>query len=128
MKKITKGIVMIAVVFFSLLSVTANAQQQKHTPEQRATMMTDKMKSAVSLSDDQYKQVYAVNLKYAEKMQALRGTEGAKENKKEEFKALRKEQHKEINGILTDEQREKFKAMKQDGKKKHRGMKNRKTN
>lgn len=110
---------LLAVVFCSFLSVSANAQQKKYTPEQKATKMTDKMKSDVSLTDNQYKQVYAVNLKYAEKMQALRSKDGGRENNKEEFKSLRKEQKNELSSILTDEQREKYKSVRHDRKKGH---------
>src|SRR5207253_6407286 len=73
---------------------TASFAQNGHTPEERAKQQTEKMKSAVSLNSNQYDKVYQVNLEFAKKMQDLRKQEGSKEDKKESFKSLHKEDRK----------------------------------
>jgi hypothetical protein len=91
-----------------LVAVAGFSQQQKHTPEERAKMNADRMKTAVNLSDSQYEQVYALNLKYAEKMQDLRKQSGDREEKKELVRKMRQEQQQEMRTILTKDQLEAY--------------------
>ncbi|AEE52694.1 hypothetical protein [Haliscomenobacter hydrossis] len=61
------------ILIFSLCSIMVQAQapQSKSygTPQERAKLQTEKMKTALPLRSDQFDAVYALNLKYAEIMQ-----------------------------------------------------------
>jgi Spy/CpxP family protein refolding chaperone len=116
-KQLSKLMWVTGLVVCLLISSVSFAQDVKWTLEERATMMSDKLKSSVQLTDEQYAKVYDVNVRYATKMQELRKQSGAKEDQKQAFKNLRKEQHDEINAILTSEQQVKYKELqKQKGK------------
>ena len=91
-----------------LVAVAGFSQPPKHSPEERAKMNTDRMKTAVNLSNSQYEQVYALNLKYAEKMQDLRKQSGDREEKRELVKKMRQEQQQEMRSILTKDQVEAY--------------------
>src|SRR5690606_27881288 len=78
------------------------------TPEERARMNADQLKTAVNLSDSQYEQVYALNLKYAQKMQDLRKQSGDREEKRDQFRKMRQEQQQEMRSILTNDQLEAY--------------------
>ncbi|HQW12419.1 MAG TPA: hypothetical protein PK076_02600 [Saprospiraceae bacterium] len=74
----------IAVVFFSLLSQSvfaqssvradrpAQSQQNQMTPEARAKKRTDAMKTQLTLTDDQYRKVYDLNLQQIKQQETMR--------------------------------------------------------
>ncbi len=121
-KQFSKVMLLVGFVACSLFSVSTFAQQDKHTPEEKAKRMTDSLKTNLSLTDSQYSKVYDLNVNYITKIQELRKQTGSKEDKMQAFKDLHKSQRKDINAILTKEQMEKLKAMHQEGKqeRKHR--------
>ena len=45
---------LVALLIFASTSVFAQQQKQQRTPEERATIATNKMKETLQLSDDQY--------------------------------------------------------------------------
>lgn len=59
---------LVALLIFASTSVFAQQQKQQRTPEERATIATNKMKETLQLSDDQYVKVKAINLDYAKKI------------------------------------------------------------
>ena len=81
------------------------------SPEERAKMMTDKMTEKLGLSEDQRKELLALNLDKAKRMEAARaaGRED-REARRQEMQAERKSYDAKIQDILTAEQYEKFKA------------------
>src|SRR5688572_9623609 len=99
--------------FFFLVSiVTLNAQETTRTSAaDRAKKLSDKMKTELSLTDSTYTNVYAINLKYAEKnAEIMNGAEG----KLAKFKSLKTsndQKEKEMKGVLTKEQFKKYKEM-----------------
>jgi hypothetical protein len=55
-----------------MLTFSAQAQHDNSkygTPEQRATLMTERMKKELPLRDDQHQVIYKINLRYAQKVQ-----------------------------------------------------------
>ncbi len=90
-----------------LLSSHVLAQQgpSHSTPEDRAKMMTDRMKEKLSLTDEQYQSVYDLNLKYAKKQQALmQNRQQERQEATEKAKALKDSKDGELKGMLTADQ------------------------
>ena len=86
------------------------------TPEGRAAALTAKMKTELSVTDDQYPSVQAINLKYALKNeQIFKGSDG-KFAKYRALKSSQKEKSKEMKAILTSDQFKKYEAMMQEMK------------
>lgn len=118
MKKwiLTSGLVL-------MIGLSSFAQQrggERPTPEQRATRMTDKMAEELKLSDDQKKQILAINLENAKKREQdmeLREKENeARKADMEAKKAEMKKQEDSIKAILTEEQRTKWEEIKLSSK------------
>ena len=91
--------------FLLLTSTSAFAQQQKQqrTPEERATIATNKMKETLQLSDDQYVKVKAINLDYATKINE-RKTVKDKSALKDKMKNLDNQRMKSLKSVLTPDQ------------------------
>lgn len=110
----------VAVIFFMAMSVGVFAQGrgggfERMSPEQRAEMQTKRLTESLSLTADQQKKVLALNLDRIKKSEQLGREEGDKR------KELRETYDKELNAILTEEQkvkmneqREKMKANQQE--------------
>lgn len=113
----SKALMMAGIVFCSLVSLSSFAQEGKHDPQEMAKKLTEKMKTGLNLTDDQYSKVYDLNVKNITSMQDLRKEPGSKENKKQSFKNLRDEHQKELATVLTPEQMTKYMEMKKEMKK-----------
>jgi hypothetical protein len=94
-----------------IFASTASFSQSSKSPEERAKQQTEKMKSSVSLNENQYDKVYQVNLEFTKKMDDLRNQQGSKEDKKESFRKIREQKKQALSTILSQEQMEKLKAM-----------------
>ena len=99
---------------------TRTPQGHEATPESRAAALTEKMKTELSLTDDQVPQVQTINLKYAQKNQEIwAGTDG----RFAKFKALKssqKNKSKELKAVLDKTQYKKYETMQQEMKDKAR--------
>lgn len=106
---------------------TASSQQDQkrsNNPEEIATKKADKLRAKLTLSDDQYKQVYTIFLENANRRIA------EKEKMKDMDKSARKEMkiryrqetYEKLQSILTKEQMTKLEQMKENkrSKKKNR--------
>ena len=108
---IRKKFLTITIFLFSFTLIAANVFSQntdkmQKTPEEFATKMAERMKKNLSLTDEQYKQVYNLALTNAQE----------RFNNKEKYKSLDKETRKQmmkqnrenfktqLQGILTKEQ------------------------
>lgn len=96
----------------SMISVAGYSQDKQMDPEARAKKVTEKMKTELSLSDDQYKKVYDINLKYGEKMHDIRKQDGDRQAKMNEVRDLNKAKNDELGAVLSKEQMDKYKEMK----------------
>jgi hypothetical protein len=106
---------------FSLVStVQASAQDNKKEPEERARILTEKMKTELSLTDEQVPKVEAINLKYAKKNSEVRDGGGGRLAKLKSLKASQEEKDKEMKGVLTEEQYKKYREMVEEMEKKVR--------
>lgn len=105
------------------LTLSAQSSQPKNdspfgTPKERAKLQTEKMKSALSLREDQMDKIYALNLKYAEIMQKevfdqdvsqwSMYTKGSEINKRKE---------KELKPLLSEVQYKSYEKLKAETRK-----------
>ncbi|AWV99516.1 DUF4890 domain-containing protein [Arcticibacterium luteifluviistationis] len=98
-------------------SFAQRPEQKKVDPKERAEKMSQKLKSDLSLNEDQYAQILALNTAKTEKLEAN------KDLKKEEMKAKheamkveREAYNANLKEILTQEQYIKFLEMKTEQK------------
>lgn len=99
-------VLLIIVASYALpASAQATREQLKNsTPEQRAQKMTDWMKTNLQLSDEQATSVHAINLKYANENESLRGDTSARREKYKKLKDTQESKDEELKGALTAEQ------------------------
>lgn len=131
-----KNLLVITLLMLTAILFTNNVFAQKEsnkTPEQMASKMADRMKEKLSLTDDQYKQVYSLALTNAQ--DRINNKEKNKALDKESRKQLRKQNkdnfRKQMESILNKDQITKFQEMKgkhKHGKKNKDGKRNKKNN
>lgn len=104
-----KTIVMVMLAGFATLSACAQESKgDKFSAEERAEFRAKRMKEHLKLTDNQYKQVYELNLEMA-KNRETRKPQDFKEKQKE-FANSRHDKYKEV---LTTEQMDKLKSLKE---------------
>lgn len=99
----------------------AQEKDMKKTPEERAKISTEKLKTSLSLSDEQTAKIYELNLRRIKEHKEFR------ENKlklNSEMKKKKTEYRESFKTILTDEQFKTFKEMHKEKKFKKRNRKN----
>lgn len=75
------------------------------TPEEIAQRQTNKMKEVLDLTPEQEEQLHALNLKVAQKIDAVKKNESLTEEQKKEFiKGNKKDKRTAMASILTEEQ------------------------
>jgi periplasmic protein CpxP/Spy len=93
--------------------VEKEGEFEKLSPEERAKKRTEKMTEALSLDENQQKQIYAINLAHMTDMEKLRAEQKALHEK---IKAEREATRNEIKAVLNDEQDAKFDQMVEEHK------------
>src|SRR4051812_25117962 len=79
----------------------------------RGDLQTDKLKTELSLNDNQYATLKSINKKYADKQHALREKEKkAHAESRAAMKSMRTEREKEVKAVLTPEQQKKWDTLK----------------
>lgn len=100
-------------------SYTKKQEKVKKTPEEKATKVADRMKKNLSLSDEQYKEIY--NLVFEKAGNKSLNKEKHKSMDKEARKELKKQNkeafNKQIENILSKDQYAKWLEMKANHKK-----------
>jgi hypothetical protein len=105
MRMIVKLAITAAMALILPTGAIAQMDQIKNsTPEQRAEMQDDWMQSNLSLDAKTSETVAAINLKYAEKTQALMESDSAKFKKLMTFRDNFQAKDAEIEAVLTPEQ------------------------
>lgn len=95
-------------------------ERKNRTPEEIAADKTEKMKKFLGLSEKQEADVLALNLKVAQKIQAIRDNEEFTKEKKKEFVEGNMNDFKTVlKTILTEEQFKKFEAKEAERKAMH---------
>lgn len=82
--------------------------KSKMTPQERAAKQTEKMTESLSLKPKQVKKISAINLTYAQKMEATRNASTDKEASRAAMKALKTEKSNAIKAVLKKEQLKKY--------------------
>jgi hypothetical protein len=81
-----------------------------------ARKMTDKMKTALSLTDEQYPKVLAANEQFAAQMAALKDGGGSRLSKLKKLKAMDSERDKALKTVLTEAQYATFVEQKKENR------------
>jgi len=99
-----------------LFSVSMVRAQKKtsSTPEERATKMTEWMKTTLQLNNDQAAQVQPINLKYANKTQDLQSQTISRKQKMQILKDNDKAKDVELKNVFTAEQYDTYQAKKDE--------------
>jgi hypothetical protein len=84
------------------------------TPEERATKITEWMKSNLKLNDDQVTKAQTINLKYANKNQGLQTQAMSRKQKMQELKDNDKAKDAELKDVLTTDQYNTYQAKKDE--------------
>lgn len=106
-------LIVTAVTCMAFTSVTAQSKSLKDsTPEQRAKMQTEWMKTKLALNSTQIQQVYDLNLEYARKNDPILQSNDGKLAKFKKLKALQKEKSSVLSKVLNEEQYKKYQEIK----------------
>lgn len=106
-------LIVTAVTCMAFTSVTAQSKSLKDsTPEQRAKMQTEWMKTKLALHSTQIQQVYDLNLEYARKNDPILLSNDGKLAKFKKLKALQKEKSSVLSKVLNEEQYKKYEEIK----------------
>lgn len=101
----------------SVLLFNCVQAQEMASASERATKMTNWMKSNLKLADDQVAKVQDINLKYANKMDELKNSTVDKHQKMETIKSNEAAKDAEMKGILTSSQYQTYTQKKEEMKK-----------
>jgi hypothetical protein len=84
------------------------------TPEERAAKLTEWMKTNLQLNGDQVAEVQTINLKYANKTQALQTQLMSRNEKLQALKDNDKAKDAELKNVLTTDQYNSYQAKKEE--------------
>jgi len=116
---------LIYVLAFLALSVSSFAQDKdskvSKTPEEKAKIRTERLKTSLNLTDDQYSRIYNLNLQRIKESQEFRENNA---KMREERGKKNEEYRSSFKSILTDEQKTAMKNMHKE-KKFKKGHRNR---
>jgi hypothetical protein len=90
------------------------AKLKAATPETRAKMQTDLMNTKLSLTAEQYKQVSAINLLYARKIEPIFRSDANRFSKYQKIKPLLDEKDEQLKAVFTAEQFKKYQDVKSE--------------
>lgn len=108
------GILGIVSLLFLTINVSAQvnpADLKNKTPEQRAQYQTRLMKSKLGIDTLQIRNVQAINLKYAKKMEPILKSSDSKITRIKLAMELQKAKDAELTAIFTPEQNKKYLAI-----------------
>ena len=104
-----------------MLFFTVNAAAQDKAAE-GARAVTSNMKDQLNLNDNQYTQLYAVNLDFLQKAIENQATGNTKVEKGKRLKELDDERDAKLKSVLNSDQFKKYLATKTDNRKKLRAF------
>lgn len=107
-------------IFLSSLLFIAFGSFSQTTPEERATNQTNRMKTELSLTDDQYTRVYEINLGIIMKNDGIKNSTFSEEVKKEVIQSNQQARKSMLKDVLTAAQYEKLETEVKEIKKKKR--------
>jgi len=108
------GLVLVAALTFAFGASAQGDKLKTSTPEERAALQTELMKSKLDLSADQLPKLSALNLKYAQKMDPILKGSGGPLVRMREARELEQAKEGELAQILSPAQFEKYQAAKEE--------------
>lgn len=112
---------------FAISSFAQDGAKVKKTPEEVATKRADKLKTELTLSDEQRSKVYTILLDNTTKVRAVKEKyPNDKKAAKAEIKPLRETCDASIKSVLTPEQVTKWEQLKKEKKEQHKEKKKQK--
>ena len=101
-----------SVVFLGLMIMSSVIfAQRKFDPQTMAARQTEKMKTELALTDEQYPTVKSINEDYANKLATLRNDASlAREAKRTQMRALSTEKSEALKKVLNADQHAKWEA------------------
>lgn len=105
-----------SVAFALLLFFSVAVQAQQADKTEAATRLTDKMKTELTLSEEQYPKVYEANLSFINKAAEAKAAGGGKISMLKKLKALDQERDGALKAVLTDAQFKSFEALKKENR------------
>lgn len=90
------------------------AKLKAAAPEQRAAMQTNLMQSKLQLNDAQLKQVAAINLSYARKIEPILRSDDSRFSKYRKIKPMLDEKDEKLKGVFTVDQFKKYQDIKKE--------------
>jgi flagellar basal body-associated protein FliL len=112
MNTVKQFLLSLSMVIF--LVAAGHSQAGAKTPEDRAKALTEKMKTELTLADDQYSKVYDVNLKYAVKNEAIMKSVDSRMSKFKAIRAANIDKTGELKSMLTEDQFKKYREMQKE--------------
>ena len=97
-------------LLFTLICIAFHTKSQtkealkNSTSEQRATWLTDTMKTKLNLSTDQYRKVYSINLYFAQKAEPIMKSNDNKFSKFSQLKKIQNKRDEDFKAVLTNDQ------------------------
>ena len=101
-----KLVLFLTIALFATSGVFAQ-QRQRSTPEERAKRQTETLVKELSLTEDQQKKVYEINMKFAQPL-ADDSKETDREKLRAQFQKNLEERTAAIKAVLTEDQQKKF--------------------
>lgn len=103
-----------AVIAFASVAAAQFAKLKNTTPEQRAKVQTELMKTKLKLTPEQESKVAALNLEYAQKMQPIiQGSEGPFAEMRE-AREINEQKEADLKKVLTTDQFTNYTAYKEE--------------
>ena len=93
-----------------------NVAAQHADPGTTSSTMTDKMKTALNLNEEQYSKVGAINLDFAKATATLRNEDGDRADKLSKLKELRQKREASLKDVLNEEQFRQFKEQQKENR------------
>jgi Spy/CpxP family protein refolding chaperone len=105
-----KNIIMLAMAMTISFAMHAQRGHGPHrNPDEAAKSLTERMKTELGLTDQQYASVHSINLEYAKKASTLRGDSStSRDERHTRLKSLRQQKRTELKKVLTPEQQQKW--------------------
>ncbi len=91
--------------------------------EERVEKQTEMQAEKLKLDEEQQEAMHDINLKYARKLEDLRG-EGRSFRTMRKLKSLRSDKEKEVREVLTDEQYKEYQALQEEMRNQFRNNRN----
>ena len=113
MKVILINLFLLITLSFAV-NVIFGQKKTSSTPEERATKLTEWMKTNLELNGDQATQVQTINLKYANKNQELQTQSLSRKQKMQILKDNDKAKDAELKKVLTVDQYNSYQAKKEE--------------